>query len=211
MILALGRRSQVRGIPDWLTWPVAIVISIWGFTQSTPAVVGRFTKLFRTFIAYWPFLILFAAWALQRVYKGKCRLGRHHALHRAGARCAIDYFAVHGNHHGTLFLQGGSDLPKPYAVIAGYTIFASAYMAELIRGGLQAIPKGQFEAADAIGLNTLQKMRFIILPQALRILIPGLVGSFIGNFNLLHWYPLLAFLTWSASLQPFLAIPSGKG
>jgi general L-amino acid transport system permease protein len=78
---------------------------------------------------------------------------------------------------------GGTPIKAPYAVIAGYTIFASAYMAELIRGGLQAIPRGQFEAADAIGLNTLQKMRFIVLPQALRILIPALVGSFIGNFK----------------------------
>ena len=56
-------------------------------------------------------------------------------------------------------------------------------MAELIRGGLQAIPQGQFEAADAIGLNTVQKMRFIIFPQALRILIPALVGSVIGSFK----------------------------
>jgi general L-amino acid transport system permease protein len=56
-------------------------------------------------------------------------------------------------------------------------------MAENIRGGLQALPRGQFEAADALGLNTVQKMRFIILPQALRIVIPAIVGQFIGSFK----------------------------
>jgi len=56
-------------------------------------------------------------------------------------------------------------------------------MAETIRGGLQAIPNGQYEASDALGFNTLQKMRFIILPQALRIVIPAIVGQFIGAYK----------------------------
>ena len=70
-----------------------------------------------------------------------------------------------------------------WAVIIGYALFSAAYMAELIRGGLQAIPRGQYDAADAIGLNTLQKMRFIILPQAITIVIPGIVGQFIGSYK----------------------------
>ena len=69
------------------------------------------------------------------------------------------------------------------AVILGYALFSAAYMAELIRGGLQAIPRGQYDAADAIGLNTLQKMRYIILPQAITIVIPGIVGQFIGSYK----------------------------
>jgi len=68
-------------------------------------------------------------------------------------------------------------------VIVGYTLFASSYMAETIRGGLQAISKGQYEAADALGFNAMQKMRFIIMPQALRIVIPAIVGQFIGAFK----------------------------
>ena len=56
-------------------------------------------------------------------------------------------------------------------------------MAELVRGGLQAIPNGQYEASDAVGLNTLQKYRFIIMPQTLRILIPPLTGAVIGTFK----------------------------
>ena len=63
------------------------------------------------------------------------------------------------------------------------TLFASAYMAEVIRGGLQAIPKGQIEAADALGLKYWSAMRLIVLPQALKISIPGIVNTFIGLYK----------------------------
>jgi general L-amino acid transport system permease protein len=56
-------------------------------------------------------------------------------------------------------------------------------MAEVIRGGLQAIPKGQFEGADALGLNYSQKMRLVILPQAVKLVIPGIVSELIGLFK----------------------------
>ena len=68
-------------------------------------------------------------------------------------------------------------------VIIMVTIFASAYMAEVIRGGLAALPTGQYEAADALGLDYWQAMRLIIMPQALKISIPGIVGTFIGLFK----------------------------
>ena len=62
-------------------------------------------------------------------------------------------------------------------------LFAAAYMAETIRGGLQAIPRGQFEAAEALGLSYAQRMGLIILPQALKLVIPGIVNSFVGLFK----------------------------
>jgi general L-amino acid transport system permease protein len=67
--------------------------------------------------------------------------------------------------------------------LIGISLFASAYMAEVIRGGLQAMPKGQFEGAMAVGLTYWQMMRLIILPQALTIVIPGIVNTFIGLFK----------------------------
>lgn len=67
--------------------------------------------------------------------------------------------------------------------MVGMTLFTAAYVAENIRGGLQAIPRGQYEAATAIGLNWVQSMRYIILPQALRAVIPALVGQFIALFK----------------------------
>ena len=67
--------------------------------------------------------------------------------------------------------------------MAGIVLFSAAYLAENVRGGLQAIPKGQFEAAYALGLGGLQTMVFIIMPQALRLIIPILVGQFIALFK----------------------------
>jgi general L-amino acid transport system permease protein len=63
------------------------------------------------------------------------------------------------------------------------TLFAAAYMAEVIRGGLAALPKGQYEAADALGLDYWKAQRLIVLPQALKISIPGIVSTFIGLFK----------------------------
>ncbi|WXT99810.1 MAG: Inner membrane amino-acid ABC transporter permease protein YhdY [Catillopecten margaritatus gill symbiont] len=82
-----------------------------------------------------------------------------------------------------LFFREGMDMDKLLRALIGITLFQSAYIAEVIRGGLQAIPKGQHEAADAIGLNFVQKTGLIILPQALKISIPNIVGSFIALFK----------------------------
>lgn len=82
-----------------------------------------------------------------------------------------------------LFLPEGVNFDNVVRALVGVSMFASAYMAEVVRGGLQAIPKGQFEAADSLGLNYFLKMRLIILPQALKIVIPGIVSTFIGLFK----------------------------
>jgi general L-amino acid transport system permease protein len=68
-------------------------------------------------------------------------------------------------------------------VLIGVVLFAGAYMAEVVRGGLQAIPRGQFEAAMALGLGYWRMMALVILPQALRVVIPGIVNSFIALFK----------------------------
>jgi len=81
------------------------------------------------------------------------------------------------------FLPPGTTFDLLLRVVIMVSLFASAYMAEVIRGGLQAIPKGQFEAADALGLAYWKSMRLIVLPQALKISIPGIVNTFIGLFK----------------------------
>ncbi|KQV81341.1 amino acid ABC transporter permease [Rhizobium sp. Root1220] len=82
-----------------------------------------------------------------------------------------------------LFLPTGWTVDKLLRALIGVAIFASAYMAEVIRGGLQAIPKGQFEGADSLGLGYWQKTRLIVLPQAIKLVIPGIVNTFIGMFK----------------------------
>lgn len=81
------------------------------------------------------------------------------------------------------FLPPGTSFDIILRVIIMVTIFAAAYMAEVIRGGLAALPKGQYEAADALGLNYWKAQRLIVLPQALKISIPGIVSTFIGMFK----------------------------
>lgn len=81
------------------------------------------------------------------------------------------------------FLPPGITFDLLLRVLIMVTLFASAYMAEVIRGGLQAIPKGQFEAADSMGLHYWSSMRLIVLPQALKISIPGIVNTFIGLYK----------------------------
>ena len=82
-----------------------------------------------------------------------------------------------------LFLPDGVTFDKLLRALIGVALFSAAYMAEVVRGGLQAIPKGQYEGAMAVGLSFWQSMRMIILPQALKIVIPGIVNTFIGLFK----------------------------
>ncbi len=82
-----------------------------------------------------------------------------------------------------LFFPEGVTFNKLLRALIGITFFQAAYIAEVIRGGLQAIPRGQYEAADAVGLSYWQKMLLVILPQALKVAIPNLVGSFIALFQ----------------------------
>jgi len=82
-----------------------------------------------------------------------------------------------------LFLPPGTNFDRLLRALVGVSMFASAYMAEVVRGGLQAMPRGQYEAASALGLGYWKTMRLIILPQALKIVIPGIVNNFIGLFK----------------------------
>lgn len=78
---------------------------------------------------------------------------------------------------------GGIQLDNVVRAMIAFTLFSAAYLAENIRGGLQSIPRGQFEAAQALGLNNVKVMIFVVLPQALKAVIPAMVGQFISVFK----------------------------
>ena len=82
-----------------------------------------------------------------------------------------------------LFLPAGVSIDKLLRAQIALILFAAAYLAEVVRGGLQAIPKEQYEMADALGLTYWQKTLYVVLPQALRIAVPPLVNTFIGFFK----------------------------
>ncbi len=82
-----------------------------------------------------------------------------------------------------LLLPDALEIDSVIRAIAGLVVFSSAYLAENVRGGLQALPEGQTEAAQALGLSAIQTLGLIVLPQALKAVIPAIVGQFIGLFK----------------------------
>jgi len=111
-----------------------------------------------------------------------------------------------------LFVPDAWSPDKLLRALVGIAMFASAYMAEVVRAGLQAIPKGQYEGAMAVGLNYPQMMRLIILPQALKITIPNIVNTYIGLFkdttlvSIVGMFDLLRTIE-SARIDPKWATP----
>jgi general L-amino acid transport system permease protein len=82
-----------------------------------------------------------------------------------------------------LFMPPGLNIDVLIRVLVGITLFNAAYLAEVVRGGLQAVPKGQVEAAATLGLSYWQTQRKIVLPQALAMVVPSIVNSFIATFK----------------------------
>jgi general L-amino acid transport system permease protein len=80
-------------------------------------------------------------------------------------------------------MPAGTSVDKLLRALVGVTLFASAYLAEVVRGGLQALPRGQYEAGASLGLSYWKRTYFIILPQALKHVIPGIVNNFIALFK----------------------------
>jgi general L-amino acid transport system permease protein len=110
-----------------------------------------------------------------------------------------------------LFLPTGVTIDKLLRAQIGLILFASAYLAEVIRGGLQAIPKGQYEAADSLGLSYWQKTGKIILPQALSITIPPLVNTFIGFFKDTSLVIIIGLFDLMSASKAALTDPAWRG
>ena len=110
-----------------------------------------------------------------------------------------------------LFLPEGVALDKLLRALIGVMLFAAAYMAEVVRGGLQAIPKGQYEAAAALGLGYWQTMAFIILPQALGHVIPGIVNTLIGLFKDTTLVLIIGLFDFLGIIQAALTDPKWLG
>ncbi|HRQ40255.1 MAG TPA: ABC transporter permease subunit [Chloroflexota bacterium] len=183
ILLALGRRSTIRGIPNWVTYPVAFAIMIWGLINSTPELAATARNNFELLLAYWPLTLPFIAYIFQSVWKGNVVAGF----------CTLYIEFIRGIPLITvlflsiilfpIFLPPGMEFLKTWRVMWAFAFFSAAYMAENVRGGLQAIPRGQYEAADSLGLGTFSKYRLIIMPQALRTVIPAITGQYIGLFK----------------------------
>ncbi|MGR3718122.1 MAG: amino acid ABC transporter permease [Thermohalobaculum sp.] len=109
------------------------------------------------------------------------------------------------------FLPPGTNFDLIMRVVIMVTFFASAYMAEVIRGGLAALPQGQYEAASALGLNYWKSTRLIIMPQALKVSIPGIVNTFIGLFKDTTLVSVIGLLDPVGLLNPIRATAAWNG
>ncbi|MBE9034439.1 amino acid ABC transporter permease [aff. Roholtiella sp. LEGE 12411] len=110
-----------------------------------------------------------------------------------------------------LVLSADVRLDRVVRAIAGLVLFSAAYMAENVRGGLQAIPRGQIEAAKALGLNSPLVVIFVVLPQALRAVIPAIVGQFIGLFKDTSLLSLVGLVELTGIARSILAQPQFIG
>ena len=110
-----------------------------------------------------------------------------------------------------LFLPGGMTIDKLARAQIALVLFAAAYLAEVVRGGLQAIPRGQYEAAAAIGLGYWGAMRAVILPQALRIAVPPLVNTFVGFFKDTSLVLIIGLFDLLSTIKVALTEPAWNG
>lgn len=110
-----------------------------------------------------------------------------------------------------LFLPEGVNFDKLLRALIGIVLFQASYIAEVVRGGLQAIPRGQYEAADALGLSYGKKMGLVILPQALKLVIPGIVNTFNELFKDTTLVLIIGLLDLLAIIQAALEDPNWLG
>jgi general L-amino acid transport system permease protein len=110
-----------------------------------------------------------------------------------------------------LFLPAGMTIDKLLRAQAALILFAAAYLAEVVRGGLQAIPREQYEAADALGLTYWQRARSVVLPQALKIALPPLVSTFIGFFKSTSLVVVIGLFDFLSTVKVSLSDPKWAG
>ncbi len=196
LLLALGRRSQVRGVPWLWLWGLTGLLLYWALGNFPDEdVTWNIPLIFRD-PPIWTVNLSPAAYAAVQavLIVGLCLIIDHYLKGNLIKAFSVAYIElIRGVPLITvlfmaqvmlpIFLPRGVEVDNLLRVIVGVILFSAAYLAENVRGGLQAIPRGQYEAAAAIGLSTAQSMRLIILPQALRAVIPAIVGQFISLFK----------------------------
>jgi general L-amino acid transport system permease protein len=181
---AVGSRLRVPLLAAWVLAFPAIVVIIRGFDGVAPERWGGF--MLNVMVAV---VAIFASFPLGLLLA----LGRRSALPAVRLVCVgfIEFvrgvplvsLLIFGELVLPLLLPPGLSLSSIVRAMMMFTIFSSAYVAEIVRGGLQGIPDGQYEAARAVGLSTTRMMGLVILPQALRATIPAMISHFISLFK----------------------------
>ena len=183
LMLSLGRRSTIRGVPAWLTWALILPLALYLLVSYSIPALRAAAGPGQQIMSLWPLLLPLLAYLFQRYFKGNVVAMMSTVYIEVVRGVPLITILFMSIILFPIFLPPGVEVLSTWRVLAAVTFFAAAYLAENVRGGLQSIPKGQYEAADALGLGTARKYRLIILPQALRAVIPAIVGQFIGLFK----------------------------
>lgn len=183
LLLALGRRSQITGVPAWLTYTIALAVMVWGLVATTPGNLAAARSNLERVLAFWPLLLPVVAYFFQRSFKGNLVAAFSVLYIEAVRGVPLITVLFMATVMFPLILPPNTEILNTWRVLGGFTLFSAAYLAENVRGGLQSLSKGQYEAADALGLSTFNKYRLVILPQALRAVIPAILGQFISLFK----------------------------
>jgi general L-amino acid transport system permease protein len=184
VLLALGRRSRIYGIPAWLTYTATILLAAYFLITTTRSSLEDAGSLGERLLAFWPLAIVVIGFFFQRYFDGNVVAFFSTVFIESWRGVPFITILFMAIIMFQIFLPPAfAQISGTYRVIAATALFSAAYLAENVRGGLQSIPRGQYEAADSLGLNTYKKYRLIIMPQALRVVIPAIVGQFIGLFK----------------------------
>ncbi|WP_250121975.1 amino acid ABC transporter permease [Chroococcidiopsis sp. CCMEE 29] len=217
---AVGRQLPPT-ISSWLpgTWGLAFVVILWlikGGLGLEPTITNVWTGLLLTVLMATISIVLSFPLGVMLA------LGRQSKLPVVRALSILYIEVIRGLPLiGILFLAQVMlplflppwfrDLDRVLRAIAGLVLFSAAYLAENVRGGLQAVPRGQAEAASALGLSTPLVVMLIVLPQALRAVIPAIVGQFIGLFKDTSLLSLFGLLELTGIARSVLAQPQFLG
>jgi general L-amino acid transport system permease protein len=182
--------------PFWKPWLAALWLAVLAFFFTV--MYGGALGLSRVETDRWgglPLTLLLASLSMSLAFPIALviALGRRSKLPAIRSVCTIYVELIRGvplisvlfmaSFMFPLLMPQGFSIDVLVRVLAGITLFAAAYMAEVIRGGLQAVPKGQIEAAATLGLSYWQTQRKIVLPQALAMVVPGIMNNFISTFK----------------------------
>lgn len=224
VLLALGRRSQSRGVPLLWLWGGLLLVLYWAFggypeettTFNVPLIfrdppiwVVNLSPISYAIVQI--VIVVGACWAISYFLDGNLIKTFSVLLIELVRGVPFITILFMANVMIPFFLPRDLEIDNLLRVMIGVIIFIAAYLAEDVRGGLQAIPNGQYEAAAAVGLSTAQSMRLIILPQALRAVIPALVGGFIGLFKDTSLVAIVGMFDFLRIAQAVVAQPAWLG
>lgn len=218
MIVASGWRKlwNIWLLPLWVVGLTVVAILMWG------GVFGL-TYVENTLWGGLPLTLILATFGIALAFPlgVALALGRRSKLPAIKSICVIYIELIRGvplisllfmsSVMLPLFLPEGLTIDKLLRALIAIILFAAAYVAETVRGGLQAIPKGQYEGADSLGLTYWQQTRLIILPQALKIVIPPLVSVFIAMFKDTSLVVIIGIFDLTLAAKAALTDPAWQG